>query len=125
MRELKFRAWNKEARELGLFDLSNVCAHGAYIYTDRGNHFDSDMPIMQWTGLKDKNGVDLFEGDLVRYFNIYSNDYVIEEVRYHDGKFLPMVTVEEGYNAIEKYRANDFEVIGNIYEHSHLLEETK
>jgi uncharacterized phage protein (TIGR01671 family) len=92
-----------------------------------------DCELMQFTGLKDKNGKEIYEGDIVRYKNISGfpaeDDYkdsaknveYIKEVKFIDGKFYPRPDgsfPEDGYYA---WRNWDFEIIGNIYENADLL----
>jgi uncharacterized phage protein (TIGR01671 family) len=84
--------------------------------------FDSEeMPIMQYTGLKDKNGKEIYEGDIVKYPNIqaFGDNWKVEFDR---GSF----TVKEKTARIcirELAFKQNLEVVGNIYENPELLEQ--
>ncbi len=89
--------------------------------------------MMQYTGLKDKNGREIYEGDVVKYqltegFDA-KNDYresirkieMVSEVKYLDGQFWPREYFnycEDGHYSDRRF---DFEIIGNIWENPEML----
>lgn len=82
MREIKFRIWdteNKEMLKVQELDFEPIFYGGRIaIRLDQYNdYFDTeDMILMQYTGLKDKNGKEIYDGDICKYFNKLDKDGV-------------------------------------------------
>ena len=84
--------------------------------------FESLVPVKtetvgQYTGLTDKNGKKIFEGDICKHRSNYSGNTVISVVTYTDGQFLALVCENSGFELSEK-----LEVIGNIHDNPELVE---
>lgn len=156
----KFRAWDKEtvqmrypSKDMQLLEidyhvLTLDVANVAGCSTE-----ESDYIVMQYTGLKDKNGKEIFEGDIVLYerYILAPNDYHSGEPLYPEGIYVRRghvtITTSMGVtlNGIQEFNPDDLgeeketrkynqnpncwgdyaEVIGNIYENPELLEAEK
>ena len=128
MREIKFRSWdtyNKEMLEVQELDYADSYNGQPMIRTTMYNdYFDTeDMILMQYTGLKDKNGVEIYEGDIVR---ILGGEY--EQGFYEwDEKVCIKDFIYDGFNLImtvNQIGNEALEVIGNIYDNPELIENT-
>ena len=125
----KFRAWDKYRNKMNYKVMVGNCD------TDDENwtcpiiwieeekdwlHFDDYECIMQSTGLKDKNGKEIFEGDIVlvldsTYTVFYDNERGSYRLKPHDDRW------NVDYMSNFSHGGN-FEVVGNIYENPELLE---
>lgn len=134
MREIKFRAWLKKENRMiepvtGL-DLSPPYAtvqwfdnvHDA-LENKVSDCWLEDCELMQYTGLKDKNGKEIYEGDIVSWRG-ESDTFVIEWVDL-DASFAAAdkSTGKTHYDYIMT-SLGDAEILGNIYENPELLEVT-
>ena len=139
MREYKFRVWdteNKEMLKVQELDFEDTFYGGRLsIRTDQYNdYFDiEDMILMQYTGLKDKNGKEIYEGDIVKV-KLYKGEeekYFIGKVEYFGSNFIVDTDNNSEYHIYDldgfgidyRYNLEDCEVIGNIYDNPELLEE--
>ena len=119
MREIKFRAWFKNEyiagimHEFGLgqdyFKLSAIDIE-TNEYENWTFEISDAIAIMQYTGLKDKNGKEIYEGDIVK------SDY------YHFNRITVEWNTEHWHPFSYQYGARHFEIIGNIYENPELCE---
>ena len=85
MNNLKFRAWDKTAKKMSkvtAIDFSTKPFRVFYKAYGNENYFNQDAILMQSTGLKDKNGVEIFEGDIVNCGYIFKGSPFEEEDDY-------------------------------------------
>lgn len=84
-------------------------------------HEVDPVTIGQYTGLTDKNGKKIFEGDIVEGFDFRADDDGYGVVTWDDGGFLVSNAFLCG-SFVENYNGRDFEVIGNIHDNYEFLE---
>jgi uncharacterized phage protein (TIGR01671 family) len=157
-REIKFRAWHKDLKKMTLpftlADLYDLCVYqynftdGEYLCTDEMEY--NELEFMQYTGLKDKNGKEIYEGDIIQAIKQEqngSNSYEIKDiVAFRAGGFKVFgrcmqscntqqdcMTIknfmwcQQGHMNIPNiwYEILKVEIIGNIYENPELLKESE
>ena len=121
MREIKFRGYCKDRKVWIHFTLSDLDMGLLSI------PFDELDIIVQFTGRKDKNGKEIFEGDIV-IFNYFIEGEMNKSkmvIRFEESMFEAYGKKGLPSGEFISGSMNKFEVIGNLYENPELLEETK
>lgn len=129
MREIKFRAWDREIEEWTNYSISNINGNIIDFYNKETGFWESDregerFTLCQYTGLKDKNDREIYEGDIVRTV-VFSKWIGVAKYSDKNQAFV--------FECIDKnYRGNivfmsqfdqGFKILGNIYENPEMLEE--
>lgn len=127
----KFRAWHKTWEEMGKVkrirfdDEGNITTIFVRGKTSGSNAYFKDVELMQSTGLKDKNGKEIFEGDVVRQVRTQpttENEVIIGVVTMLEGAWLIMNDCEKLASDLWS-ETDENEIIGNIYENKDILED--
>lgn len=129
MRILKYRAWIKDKHKMEKVSSITFLTNNSYtISTDNLDLYDfysyAEYVLMEFTGIKDKTGKEVYEGDIVRFYDDYDEEYITTVV------FIDCLGAygvewdgfQSSFDDINEYYSKDIEVIGNIYEDPELLE---
>ena len=149
-REIEFRAWHKKASGMTWWDVFKKFFYGEEIAIQEKLHVIPDYPnesisldkgiktyhyrngphmdifnhheweVMQYTGIKDKNGKMIFEGDIVKRRHHVTIDYVedIDTIIFNDGCFWLRNCRHDLWLSV-----NEIEVIGNLHENPELIKQ--
>lgn len=132
-REIRFRAWNKTEKEM-IYDCYSIRANGYFEFdlnynTHLYDKFIKPEFVMQYTGLHDRNGKEIYEGDILdNGYDVTGNkSYLV--VEFYAGNFCCGFTKKTRLGTAEKHSiqggidGNDCGyIIGNIWENPELLE---
>ena len=117
-REIKFRAWDKKQKKV----FNNVSTGTISIWDDNNEAKSIDCEFMQYTGLKDANGIEIYVGDIIQLKNL--KEWGVDVVVFYQGTFT---TKNDGlgsgdclYDIINHPDKNVGEVVGNIYKNPKL-----
>lgn len=119
---LIFRAWNKESnRMVDLHSITPLALNDTMITVmdSRGSSgvfipFDTEIIVMQYSGLNDINGVRIYEGDICKFEGAY-----VYPVMFDEGTFYTYS--HSDFDPLHRFKS--IEVVGNIYENAELLQE--
>lgn len=127
MKELKIKAWLKKEKKM--VSIIGIDFNYEYIrYTEDDNLFNSDykvaelkdIELLQFTGLKDNGGQELYEADVIKFNDGIDDIYGLISYDDEDG------TYRVSYENITEHlseREGDFEIVGNIFENPQLHEQ--
>lgn len=130
----KFRAYNKELRKM--YEVDTICPYednhtkGGEVFLKgiqyNSFYFPEEVKVMQSTGLKDKNGKLIYEGDILggiyHGYIEYCDECKCFQLKVKDYGCLACEGDLHWYELVEAEEQNELEVIGNIYENKELLE---
>ena len=123
-REFKYRAWLKEEKKMVIVETIDF-SEKSIQYLEKNEIIDAyllrrmifeDIELMQYTGIKNKNGLEIYEGDIII-------------CKYGPEIMMEVKWIDEGFRTLGKYNGDNYvgyvknsaEVIGNIYENPELL----
>jgi uncharacterized phage protein (TIGR01671 family) len=149
MREFKFRVWckgksdNPNFNKQKWFDVNDIILNKYFPLPNLFNESHDNFVIQQYTGLKDKNGKEIYEGDIVQ--SVYDDEVALVDFNdknyasvlgwnllrigyFEDGKLVfndPKIQSDGKLPAVEYYYGRspgkNWEIIGNIYENPELM----
>ncbi len=138
MREIKFRFWDKENKKMiyGAEETYDYGASGIPIMEDNFGLLlkNSGECVMQYVGVKDENGVEVYEGDIIRKrceYNRQTYECWYEVIYEQTGFYLKIVNYSINTNddvkvgVVVSFPYGDFYVVGNIYQNKELMETSK
>ena len=116
-RKIKFRVWDSHHKTMDLVESLKFSENGSIFEINTDNYINipnEDLTLMQFTGLLDKNGKEIWEGDIVH--------------PHHHKSRLRQVTWDETFAmfrldtlTLSTHHCQDMEVLGNIHEHPELI----
>lgn len=127
----KFRAWDKREntmRDVAVLHFTKGGKVNSIEYWKTPSELKSyhvrNLVLMQSTGLKDKNGVEIFEGDVLYYipFESHINDSIVV---FEKGSFCTKMLRNGKLTSVRFIDSEEYEVIGNVWDNPELLEESE
>lgn len=140
MRTIKFRAWDEQNKVMHfdfqfiksgdegndwiifISDKFPLSKHETNPFTNPNPYFSQQLKIMQFTGLLDKNGVEIFEGDIVKMpFHYEDKEFFIVEWQKEDARWWAGDFYHYDWDLKDICEWKNSEVVGNKFEHPNLL----
>nr|DAR38086.1 MAG TPA: YopX protein [Caudoviricetes sp.] len=128
MREIKFKVWHIRERKMYFLEAIDMCFELVTVTKKNSDKQDyaayfrfSEIELMQYTGIQDKNGVEIYEGDIVKFISRFDDSKKMGTVRYWAGDAAFLIECEREIFFLF-YDALNREVLGNIYETPELLQ---
>ena len=121
MREIKFRVWDK--KEQIMYQPNDTYRK---VKLPGEDYNEKNVKYMQYTGLKDKNGVEIYEGDIVVVHRKWRSGNYIEKpykgIIIWDKDTASFGLQDLSIDRVEFLQPIEYEIVGNIYENKELLE---
>ena len=129
-REIKFRAYHKEKKEI--FEIASIDFEEKKAALSNGiikllNVDFKQFELLQYTGVKDKNNKQIYEGDIVKIIELEGYGEYCDQVEY-TGRiecYISEFRIQPLNLKLSDESTVEIEIIGNIYENKNLLEENK
>jgi uncharacterized phage protein (TIGR01671 family) len=125
MRQIKFRAFNKRKNIFEKIVSSKLLIQlfGDIVILQEDNTFadvSQDFVLMQFTGLQDKNGVEIYESDIVKVLNNNNGYFEVIFVNAYVGGWV-LKHKDLHFVSLGARKSEEIEVIGNVFENAELL----
>ena len=125
MREIKFRAWDKENKAFMPSEGYAIC-DGDVMGLRYGNEMEDvltdQIELMQYTGLKDVHGVDIYENDIVKSNYKYAQPEISQIIMEDGNSYIAGEDLATGNEMLVSDHIDEIEVIGNVHTNLELLE---
>lgn len=129
MNNIKFRIWDKEfkvMRHVSGIDFDNECTFSNYPDVDMScERKFQGIELMQWTGFTNKDGKDIYEGDIIYVIHSWGADTWVIKRNPESNQLMmlnPYSWLEE-YEDMADYDLSEYQIGGNVFKNPELLDE--
>ncbi len=124
MREITLRAWDVTYKQM--LKINDAKFVDGLLIGVKGINWDSKVVVMQYTGLKDRNGCEIYEDDVVRgEFIAYDIGVCTGQILFDEARFIFKSDSQPNYPNTPVWvplcEMKNVEIIGNVHQHPHLL----